>query len=227
MDSKKIFLLGILSAAILTQALHAEEDSIPLKKTMLIAGGVLCSGAAVGYGLYKYFTCMTFSRAEKWCHDVTGYIEQIAVFYNREFAMLDNSCDVKAHKKELEEIITSINSRCPFLYYTEWVEDSLMTCINFEKKMSSGILQLKAESDNAIMKLGQGLQSDTNKQDVETQLKGYQDILKSITNLSELLHTIHGKLHKLLRYCQQFDAYRQEKILDQMRKIETRLIFVH
>ena len=64
-----------------------------------------------------------------------------------------------------------------------------------------------------------------NQKNLEKKIEQHKVILKSITELREVLYSVRRKLQRLVNYCIQYDTYKQEMILARLAAIEKQLIF--
>ncbi len=198
------------------------KSIISSKKTLLI-GGVVVGGAIAAGFFYHYFFVLTLPKAEQLCHEITEYVKYVTSHYQRELTLLEKSNDYEEQKAELQKIIAEFNSESPFLTYTNTIKRDLSKCEVYEKQFSRGIPQLKKTMDKLIEK--EKIEVIEEKQEeLQGEINRYKAVLSSIAQLSEMLHALRYKLQRLVNYCVQYDAYKQEMILDRLQAIETQLI---
>jgi len=231
MFNKKACALGILIALApcTTQTSFYENliphcflnisTEIPLNKKTLLIGGAVAGSALLGYWLYNYFFVLTLEKAEKLCHEVTEHINYAGNEYEREITLLESNKELETQKKELQDIIAQLDSESPYLTYTNKIKADLDKCEKYEKRFYKGVPQLQKAMNKIINKTSKETYNHT-----QNEIGRYENVLTSIAQLREILHFYRLKLKKLVSYCVQFDAYKQEKILEQLQNIQTQLI---
>lgn len=197
---------------------------IPLTKKNLLIGAAVGGSILAAVYLYRYFCVMTLPKAERLCNEVGGYIEKMSSKYHAEFAILDKGVGDEIFKSELQNIITAGDSESPYLTYVNALQDSIKQIQSYEEQFSNGISHLQTAMDKLVSKIN-GCLLISDRENFGDELQRYKNVLISIAGLRELLHMIRFKLQKMMRTCLQFDAYRQEKMLERLQAIEKQLIY--
>ena len=229
MVNKKTVALGLLISTIpgTTQNFPTIRfDFTPVillnRKTFLIGGAVIGTVCA-GVWLYNYFWVFTLPKAYELCHKVTEYSDDISNRYEREFALLERESNRDIQKAELQNIIADLDSESPYLTYTNTIKRDLLKAKKYEETFSRGIPHLEKAMEKCIKKTESASEEKLEK--LQSEIREYKFILTKIAQLREIVHAIRRKLQRLVNYCVQYDAYKQEKILERLQAIESQLIY--
>jgi len=233
MLNKKALLFGALVSTVPcttqsffnTNILFNLPIEIPINKKTLLIGGAIAGGVLAATLIYRYFWILTLPKAQELCHEITEYVDYVATHYEREFTLLEKNSDRDTQKAELQNIITELDSESPYLAYTNQLRKNLSKAENYEKRFARGIPQLEKAMDKLIKKSESVSGERFEKLQRETNY--YKAILQTIAQLREILHALRHKLTRIANYCVQYDAYKQEKILEQLQAIQTQLILNH
>lgn len=198
---------------------------VPISKKTLLIGAAVGGSIVAAYYIYNYFCVMTLPKAERLCNDVSAFIEEVTSKYHQELAAIDKGINDELLKVELQNIITSQDSESPYLTYTNNVRSITKKDESFEESFSYGIPQLQGAMDKVVKKLNAAHECCLERDELESLVQKYKKLFHSIAGLRELLHAIRFKMQRLIRLCMQFDAYRQEKILERLQAIETQMVF--